>query len=423
MCIENHPEFIYAYFALAQLGAVSVPVNPAAKRFELRYYIEETKPALIITESRKLRDFKHDATFFYNSDNIIFIDTNTLSKPLLKQIENKEPCQSHEKTNTNDTATIIFTSAMDGYQRGAEITCANIYLTSKKCADTWFCEDDVMLSILPLFHPYGLITSLIIPLIGKKPFFLINKSDYNRSLNILNTEYVSIVSAVPAMYRLLSKVLPPATRFPDIRLWITGGESMSGHELQELRDKYDFNIRQGYGLTEASPIVTWNSPSEKNKLGSVGKPMPWNEINILKNDQFDEEGEVMVKGVNVIRGYLNRREAFISKLNHDWLATGDIGKIDGDGYLYITDRKKNMIIKNGLNIYPKEVERIIGYHPLVKDVHIEPNISNSGNHEKWETLKATVYQNSCANLDETALKMWCMENISMYKIPDKITIK
>ena len=193
-----------------------------------------------------------------------------------------------------------------------------------------------------------------------------------------------------------------------------------------MKNQYDIEIRQGYGLTEASPIVTWNNTNIKNLFGSVGPPMPWNDIKIVKNKKIagqNTEGEICVKGLNVMKGYYKQKETPKIKITNGWLQTGDFGYIDDNGYLYITGRKKNMLIKNGLNIYPKEVKRLIENHPLVKEIHVSTKINKQEDGTINESLEALIYAKHGHKITHESFLEWCMENISKYKIPDVIWIK
>ena len=185
-------------------------------------------------------------------------------------------------------------------------------------------------------------------------------------------------------------------------------------------------IRQGYGLTEASPIATGNSLGAENRFGSVGPAMPWNEITIADESGDTlapgSEGEILVKGTTVMAGYYNNRAGTDRALRGGWLHTGDLGSMDAEGYLYISGRKKDMIIKNGLNIYPKEVERILLKHPDIGGASVRSN-NTATDDVVTEALHAEVYTIGGRSLETKSLISWCVENLSSYKLPDTFDIR
>jgi long-chain acyl-CoA synthetase len=258
------------------------------------------------------------------------------------------------------------------------------------------------------------------------PFYLVDKFTPEGIAPIIGSYNITTIIGVPIIFTILHKVLLKHRSLSEkIKLCITGGESISKELQLTFENDLGIEIRQGYGLTEASPIVSWNHPKIRNKLGTVGHPMEWNEVRLIEGNVDSRnklEGEIAVKGTNVMAGYYNRPVKTAEVIQDGWLHTGDLGAIDNEGYLRITGRKKEWMIKNGLNIYPKEVERIIRHHPLVRDVHIAINTTED-NDVKYENMSAVVYTENTKRLDEPSLRKWLKENISYYKIPNEILIR
>lgn len=422
----NTPAFLYTYFAALQLGVIVILVNPAARRHELRYYCEETEPKLIITESPYIDNYKVNNTFFVNPASIITTDEGVGSTDLMSLIAEEEPLTEIEDLDSTHTTAIIFTSAMDGYALGAMINHRAILETAKASSALLVREHDTFLTALPLFHSFGLTSSLFIPLFNLVPFYLVRRFSPKRILDILSTYNITVFCGVPIMFQFLSQVMSEEMRFPNMRAWISGGESISTELQKHFKNIFDIDIRQGYGLTEASPIVTWNLTGRKNKFGSIGLPMPYNEVQILNDGKFapsGEQGEIIAKGVNVITGYYKKHEKSKEYIIDGWLHTGDIGTCDSEGYFYITNRKKNMIIKSGFNIYPKEIEKILKKHPSVQEVHVTGHIESLDDATKKEHIEALLYRKKGVHLSEEEFLNWCKENISSYKIPDSIIIR
>lgn len=424
--IGNIPEFLYSYFASTQLGAIAVLVNPTTKRHELKYYLNETHPKIVISSIDQIENFKIGNDFLYNPENIIVHDGNAGENHLLSIIENEEPYDNYEELEPASPTAIIFTSAMDGYPLGAMINHRAILETAKATSSILMGESDTFLTALPLFHSFGLTSSLFIPLYNQVPFYLLKRFSPKKLLKILTNSEITIFCGVPLMFHFLDMVMEESMKFPKMRAWVSGGEAISVNLQIKYKQRYNIEIRQGYGLTEASPIVTWNLLERENKFGSIGLPMPYNEVQILVNGGFGkpgETGEIIAKGVNVIRGYYKRMDKTKEFIIDGWLHTGDIGKIDEEGYFYIRDRKKDMILKGGFNVYPKEVERILGNHPDVSEVQVLGHIQELDDSSRNESIEAIIYRKKGKAISDKSFLSWCKENISSYKIPDIIHIK
>jgi long-chain acyl-CoA synthetase len=283
----------------------------------------------------------------------------------------------------------------------------------------------VSVAVLPLFHAFGLASSLVVPIIKNVAIDLIEKFSVKKLMRTLPNEGVKVFVGVPAMYSIMKGLFERNNDFKHIQLWVSGGDYLPVG-LQEWYAHRGVEIRQGYGLTEASPIVSWNMPGIVNKIGSIGKPMPYNEVRVVDESGRDvpvaNHGEIIVKGMNVIQNYYNNPQKTQEYIKDGWLYTGDIGYFDNDGYLYISGRKKDMVLKNGYNVYPKEVERLLLYHPDIQSVQVTGHVEFLGDSTKeWLIAQIKAKQGTSLSLDK--LKMWCSENISSYKIPDEVVIE
>lgn len=420
--LPNIPEFVYAHLAIAQLGAISVLINPVSKCYELKYSFDVTEPKFVITESAQLDNFSCEDEIFYGKEKIILTDSDATGKQVSAIIANENAFTDYESLGPDETVSIIFTAATDGNPAGARLTHTGIWVTLYELGD-YLIPDEVNLSVLPFFHSYGLATTFLLLLHGTNPFIIADKFEPDWLVKLINELNVTKLDGVPLVYKYFNMFIPKGTRFPSLRLAICGGEKLSIKLMEEVKENFDVEIRQGYGLTEASPIVTWNHIAIGNKFGSVGTVMKWNEVKIVSEGKevgADEEGEILVRGTNVTPGYFNDPDKTREAIVDGWLHTGDIGHLDTDGYLFITGRTKDMIIRGGFNVYPKEVERIISYHPQVDKVIVSQLSLKDGANTK-ESIRAEVYPKTSA-LDKKSLKAWCVENLSLYKMP-KIIMK
>jgi long-chain acyl-CoA synthetase len=417
--LGNTPEFLYTYFAASQLGAVVILVNPQARRFELKYYIHETEPKIVVTSERSLPGFKFEDGWIFPQKSIMVIDSDETGVHFHKVIADQKEHTTYEMLDEKHPTAVIFTSAMDGFALGAVMTHSSI-LHSVMAEEFTNEPTDTFLSVLPLFHAFGLTSSFFIPLYYGGSIKLMSRFVPDDFIKTLTSGEVNVFNGVPVMYKLINGMVPKGTTFPAMKYWVSGGERIAPELINEMEEKYNIAIRQGYGLTEASPIVTWNMKNLENRIGSIGKPVGYNELKVVDEGGevlgAGQEGELLVKGTNVISHYFNRPDKTALYIQDGWLHTGDIGKYDDDGYYYITGRKKDMIIKNGLNIYPKEVERILRYHPDIENVTVTPYRTPDE-----ETLSAEVTMAKGKEMNLLEMKKWCKENISSYKIPDTFT--
>lgn len=422
ICLPNIPEFIYAYLAIAQVGAIAVLINPAVRHHEMKSYLVQTDPRLVVTDSVFLAGLGKGAGSFFGEDDIVFVDRGPGEPRSMRAIlEEGEPLESYARLDGEGVSVIIFTSAMDGEPLGAQLTHRSLCETSK----AFFNEAIVrgqgyFLASLPLFHSFGLATAVCIPLANGMPVYLLRKYSPKKIVHILKTVPVSVFCGVPLMFEALRAVLPAGEQIPDIPLVISGGEAIDVRLIRAL-EAHNIRINEGYGLTEASPIVTWNDPAKTGKPaipGSVGIPMPYNEVGIWHDGAFlppGREGEVIVRGINVTTGYYGRPDKTAGVLIDGWLHTGDTGRMDEEGYLYITGMKKNMMIRHGLNIYPREVEKILKNHPAAESVRVDVVRGET----RKEKLRATITVRRGESLSAESFRLWCLENIAAYKIPDE----
>lgn len=407
--LSNSPAFIYGLFSIWKIGAIVVPINILLKKNEVKYILEHSGMKVLISD-------------------LGFSEMFTECK-VVKKVDgiNLFMIASHTKPtdiSLDEVAIIIYTSGTTDKPKGVMITHENLSFNIA----AWFKiikqdSEDIILLVLPFFHIFGLTLTLLTTLyIGGKGIIL-SRFDPRKTVDLIFTYQVSIFPGVPTMFtQILNLQHIDVSKLNNLRFCISGGAPISLEILKSFESRYSVPILEGYGLTEASPLVAINSPYEKRKAGSVGKPAPGIMVKIVDDNGLEvstgEVGEVIVKGKNIMKGYYKLPDITTRVLQNGWLYTGDMGKIDEDGYLYIVDRKKDIIITGGYNVFPKEVEKTLLTHPCVS----ETAVVGIPDPVKGELVKAFVVLNPGGNCTENDIVNYCKEHMAPFKCPKTVEI-
>jgi long-chain acyl-CoA synthetase len=408
--LKNRPEFIPAFFGILNTSAVVVPINNFLKPGEVSYILADAGIAVLITDEELC---PHTAALI-------------TARPSLKICKVEEiiahaPNVGTEKLQPleKDLAVIIYTSGTTGRPKGAMLSHGNLLHNVASCRivlDT--LESDRYAVILPLFHSYMLTVGLLLPLIEGAAIVLIKS--LNQPQQMLREMYqrqATMLPAIPQFYRTLAHANLPG-KLP-FRICVSGAAPLPVQVLKDFEAKHHIPIIEGYGLSEASPVVTKNPFRGVRKPGSIGLPIPNVEVSIQDDSGTllgpNETGEVCVRGGNVMLGYWNQPEETAKVRRGAWLLTGDIGHRDADGYYYITDRKKDMLLVNGINVYPREVEEVIYQFPGVK----EAAVIGIPDPRKGEQPLAYVAPTDGVTLDEKALTQFLRTKLADYKVPKR----
>jgi long-chain acyl-CoA synthetase len=398
-------EFVVLLFA-AWLGATITPVNPALTDPETARQLDDSRAELLVVEG--------------GADPIG--DVATLSVPDLR----RETPQS-ESVPVDDSsalALLIYTSGTTGVAKGVMLDHANLEAMTGMGRDALHLgSDDRCLLILPLFHVNGIVVSILTPLLVGASVVIADRFNPETFFDTIERERPTFFSAVPTIYSMLA-ALPSDVR-PDtssVRFAVCGAAPSSAELLARFEDRYGFPLIEGYGLSEATCGSTINPVHGPRKAGTVGLPFPGQELRILGVDGNPvppgENGEVVVRGANVMRGYLGRLDDTAAVISDGWLRTGDIGHLDEDGYLTLVGRSKEMIIRGGENIYPKEIEDVLAGDPAILEAAVigVPD-------QKWgEVVVAFVQPRPGATIDIGVLKARCRQQLSGYKRPTAIHV-
>jgi long-chain acyl-CoA synthetase len=320
-------------------------------------------------------------------------------------------------------AVLIFTSGTAGSPRAAMLSHGNLLanIEQGRSAANVIVPGDVVYGVLPMFHIFGLNVVLGLSLERGATVVLVQRFDPSTALDTIRERGVTVIPGAPPLWLAFSHFdEAPSDSFAGVRLALTGAAKMPEEAMRRLRDRFGVELREGYGLTEASPVVT-SSAGLPQRIGSVGKVLQGMQVRLVDEHGDDalqgDTGEVWVKGPNVFLGYLGEPEATARVLTADgWLRTGDIAVTDDDGYLYLVDRAKDLIIVSGFNVYPAEVEEVLSEHPAVKEV----GVVGVPHPHTGEAVKAFVVLEAGATAHEDTLVSWCLDHLARYKCPSKI---
>lgn len=425
LLMNNSIEFITAYFGIIAAGGVVVPVNIFLKAEEIEFIASDCGVKVIITSP----DFEKtiSAVRLAKLEKLeTIISTGEIKGVKIKAFSevSKSGAKEERFFEIDDPAVIIYTSGTTGFPKGAVLSHKNLVSDAENCKDIIsMSEKDVMMAFLPMFHSYSFTSNVMISLYcGCKLVIVRSIQPFARVIKNLLLHRVSVFVSIPQIYTVLSEAKIPFYVFllNPMRVAISGGASLPVETFNKFQKRFKVPLVEGYGLSEASPICALNPLKGARKAGSIGLPI--NNVQIKIRDEkgaevgTGTEGEITVKGDNVMKGYYNNPEATKDVIKDGWLYTGDLAKKDEEGYIFILDRKKDMIISNGMNIYPREVEEVFYRHPAVADVSIV------GLNDKLhgEVPFAVVVLKEGVSADESDLKKYCREHVANYKVPHRI---
>jgi long-chain acyl-CoA synthetase len=415
--LKNCPEFVPAFFGILKGGAVVVPINNFLKPAEVNFILLDAGIDVLITDKELGAHFSALASA-RPSLKLYQVEGLNGSNKLNELNREKWSAEARE----SELAVIIYTSGTTGRPKGAMLSHGNLLHNVESCRIVLqTVEADRFAVLLPMFHSYMLTVGMLLPLIVGGSIVLIKSLHPPRaSLQEIFQRNTTVLPAIPQFYR--SMVNAPIQPPTPLRYCICGAAPLPAQVLKEFEEKFHIPLIEGYGLSEASPVVTKNPLDGRRKAGSIGLPIPHVEVSIQDETGGElgpnEIGEVCVRGGNVMLGYWNRPEETAKTMRKDWLLTGDIGYRDADGYYYITDRKKDMLLVNGINVYPREIEEVLYQYPGVK----EAAVIGRPDARKGEQPVAFVAAIDGSVLEEKALQRFVKERLADYKVPRKVVL-
>jgi long-chain acyl-CoA synthetase len=419
LIMPNVAYFPIAYYAILRLGAVVVPMNPLLKAGEVAFAWSDSG-AKVAVVFPLFAEEAQKAAATTGTDVIV-----TVPQEFEHTLTGTEPTDTVAAVEASDTAVILYTSGTTGQPKGAELSHANLRSNALTSVETLMPNGpgDVLFGGLPLFHSFGQTCGLNSAMAGGACLTLLPKFDGEQALRIVEQDRVTIFLGVPTMYMALLAVKEPE-RFntTTIKVGASGGASLPVEVLRGVEQRFGFQLLEGYGLSETSPVASFNHPDRPTKPGSVGTPIRGVEF-ALQDENGHEVGdgvigEIVIRGENVMKGYWNRPDATAEAMRGGWFHTGDLATRDADGYYFIVDRVKDMIIRNGFNVYPREVEEVLYTHPAVA----EAAVFGIPDPTHGEEVAALVTLKDGATATPEELRDFVADQIAAYKYPRVIRL-
>ena len=413
MMLANIPDFAAVYYGVLRAGAVLVPMNPLLKAREVTHHLADSGATVIFTGAMSTAEVLAGAA---TVDAQVVVVDSTFTEMLSTAI----PVDAVVDRDGSDTAVILYTSGTTGTPKGAELTHGNLIRNAEVVAER-LCRltaDDVIFGGLPLFHSFGQTCTLNAAVAAGACLVLLPRFDPVQALTIMATYRATVFAAVPTMYGALLAV--PDRHSYDVsalRVCLSGGAALPVEVLREFDEAFGCQVLEGYGLSETSPVASFNHPDRERKAGSIGTPVEGVDMRVVDWEGNEvapgEVGEIAIRGHNVMKGYWRRPEATAAAIPDGWFRTGDLGRVDEDGYFFIVDRKKDMIIRGGYNVYPREIEEVLYEHPEVAEAAVigvpDPLLG--------EEVAAVVAVRTDATVTVDELRAYVKARVAAYKYP------
>jgi long-chain acyl-CoA synthetase len=416
LMIPNVPEFTIAYFGILYAGCGVVPLNVLLSAPEVAYHLQDSDSQLLIAHPF----FTDPATKGAEGAGVPIVWAGGEGPGTLAELGEAEPLETLEPTDPNATAVILYTSGTTGRPKGAELTHLNLLLNCSVVVPRLIPigEDDVALATLPLFHSFGQTCIQNATIAQGGSFTLLPRFTPEEAFEIMQRDRVTVFAGVPTMYfALLNHPGGESYDLSSLRFCMTGGAAMPVEVMKAFEEKYPVQILEGFGLSETSPVASFNTLGKPRKPGSIGYPVWGVQMRIFDDkDQpvaDGEPGEICIRGHNIMKGYYKRPEATAEALRNGWFHSGDIGIRDPDGSFRIVDRKKDMIIRGGFNVYPREIEEVLYAHPDI----VEAAVIGVPHESHGEEVKAVVVLGPGKSLSAETLIAYCRERLAAYKYP------
>jgi long-chain acyl-CoA synthetase len=400
--LPNVPQFPVAYFGALRAGAVVVPLNPMLKAREVAYHLSDSGAGILLAW-HEAADAAHAGAEEAGAD-CVLIEPGSLEE--LAGL--CEPVAANVARAGDDTAIVLYTSGTTGTPKGAQLTHANL-IRNHEVSSALFGLDAtaVTLGALPFFHAFGQTCALNATLAAGGTLTLLPRFDAAKALEIVARDGVTVFEGVPTMLSALLHAETDADA-SSLRVCVSGGAALPVEVLRAFEQRFGCSVLEGYGLSETSPVASFNRPDRERKPGSIGLPVDGVEMKLL------DDGEIAIRGHNVMKGYWNKPEATAEVLSQDgWFRTGDVGRVDEDGYFYVVDRKKELVIRGGYNVYPREIEEVLYEHPAVREAAVVGVPHDS----LGEEVGAAIALKAGMTVSPEELRTFVKARVAAYKYP------
>jgi long-chain acyl-CoA synthetase len=412
--LPNVPEFAMTYYGVLRAGGVVVPMNVLLKEREVAFYLGDSGARLIFAWHELADDARAGAADA--GGECIVVEPDSFAELLA----GTQPAHEVVGRRADDDAVILYTSGTTGKPKGAQLTHANLAINADVSKELFTLgHEDVVLGALPLFHAFGQTCGLNAAISAGASLALVPRFDAGKVLATIERDGVTVFEGVPTMFAALLHH-PAREHFAvnTLRACVSGGAALPLEVLRGFESAFGCVVLEGYGLSETSPVACFNHPDGERKPGSIGTPVEGVEMKLVDDHRHDaalgEVGEIAIRGHNVMKGYWNRPDATDDVIDEDgWFYSGDVARVDEDGCYFIVDRKKELIIRGGYNVYPREVEEVLYEHPAVR----EAAVIGIPHDSLGEEVGAAVALKVGAVLTASEIRDHVKANIAAYKYP------
>lgn len=436
--IPNVPYFTIIYFGILKMGAAVVPLNVLLTAREVAYHLDDSDAVAFFafegTADLPIGDVAWEGFNQVEACKDFFLIKLDSAAPAPLEapeyyaplVAEQSPIFETVETDDDDTAVVLYTSGTTGQPKGAELRHRNLIANAalgKPCFDSDENRPDTYLVVLPLFHIFGQTVVQNGALLFGGTMVMLPRFDAEQALGLMLKEKVTMFAGVPTMYwgllQMLASGVDVSPIAENLRVAVSGGSALPGDIHRQFKEKFGVTILEGYGLSETSPVASFSVWGEEPVVGSIGQPVEGVEMKLINDDWSDVPedpeaiGEIAIKGHGIMKGYYNRPAATAEAINGDWFRTGDLARKDAAGNYFIIDRSKDLIIRGGYNVYPRELEEVLMTHPAVSLVAVigVPHESHG------EEIKAVVVREPGAEITEDELRAWGKEQFAAYKYP------
>ncbi len=414
--IPNVPEFTISYFGILYAGCTVVPLNVLLSAPEVTYHIQDSEAVLLIAHPL----FREPASLGAQGAGVSIAWADGGAPDDLPAMAAGAPLAALYPTSPDDTAVILYTSGTTGKPKGAELTHSNLFVNCAVVVPKLIPvapDQHIALATLPLFHSFGQTAIQNATIANGGTFTLLPRFSPAEAFEIMQRDRVTLFAGVPTMYFALLHHEQAPLRVPSLRWCMAGGAPLPVEVMKAFEEKFGVEIYEGYGLSETSPVASFNMPGRTRTPGSIGYPAWGVEMAILDDKDHElpdgERGEIAIRGHNIMKGYWKRAEATAETMRSGWFHSGDIGVRDPNGSYRIVDRVKDMIIRGGFNVYPREVEEVLYAHPAVVEAAVI-GIPHPSHGEEVKAVLALAKGQTCSAEEIIA---WCKERLAAYKYP------
>jgi long-chain acyl-CoA synthetase len=428
--LPNLPQFLFTYFGILKAGLTMVPLNPLLRAPEVAYHLTDSEAKVLVTfEMFAEEAFKGVQQVDGVTTYVVNLPGNDQRPEGTKHYDElyfADDTRDIAATDADDTAVLLYTRGTTGKPKGAELTHFNLFMNCTVAGELFgFQDDDIGVAVLPLFHVFGLSSVLNTSVRYGGTIVLVPRFELEPVVEAVEKHRCTIFSGVPTMYFGLLQMDTTGRDLSSLRVGVSGGAAIPGEVIKAFEEKFPgCVILEGYGLSESSSTTTFNINAQERKVLSIGKPIWGVEVKVVDDDDKElprgEEhvGEIVIRGHNIMKGYYNKPEATAEAFRNGWFHTGDLAYMDDDGYLFIVDRKKDLVIRGGYNVYPREVEEVLFGHPAIA----EAAVIGKPDEKLGEEVVAIIALKPGADVTPDDVIAYCKERLAAYKYPREVRI-